>query len=133
MYAECGGLMYLGREIVDFDGASREMAGLIPVRSSMSNSRLSLGYREVEALSDGPVLDKGQRVRGHEFHWSSLEEPLPERSAAYRVLSQNGRLEGFRHGSIWASYIHVHLGSGASLAPRFVESAARSHARLASR
>ena len=121
IYAECGGLMYLGRQLIDLEGVQHDMAGLIPLSSSMSGSRMSLGYREIEALADGPLMTKGQQTRGHEFHWSvPTESPQLER-AAYEVKNQDGRLEGFRHGSIWASYIHVHLGSDPSLARRFVE------------
>ena len=121
VYSECGGLMYLGEALTDFQGERHEMVGLIPVSSSMPESRLVLGYREVEARSDGPVMRRGQRVRGHEFHWSVQQGTPSERNAVYTVLDQEGRLEGFRSGSVWASYVHLHLGSDPALAPRFVE------------
>ena len=124
VYGECGGLMYLGQELADFQGEVHEMVGLIPVSSSMSESRLAMGYREVHALADGPLLSHGQRVRGHEFHWSTQEEAPSEQDAVYRVLDQQGRLEGFRSGSVGASYIHLHLGSDPRLVPRFVETCA---------
>ena len=121
VYAECGGLMYLGQSLSDLDGNDYPMVGALPVVSSMSNSRLTLGYREVEAREDTPLLKKGQRVRGHEFHWSVLaEQPQPEQSV-YRVVNQDNRPEGFQVGSIWASYIHIHLGSSPGLARRFVD------------
>ena len=63
------------------------MVGLIPVSSSMPGSRLVLGYREVEALADGPLLRCGQRVRGHEFHWAIQEETPSEQNAVYSVLN----------------------------------------------
>ena len=129
VYAECGGLMYLGRSLSGFDGAAHPMVGLIPAVSAMSQSRLTLGYREVEACSDGPLLRRGQRVRGHEFHWSTLErQPGPDESV-YKVMDQDGRPDGFHAGSVWASYVHVHLGSDPGLAPRFVESCAQSSGR----
>ena len=127
IYAECGGLMYLGRELEDLEGNRHEMVGLVPTSSSMPNSRLSLGYREVEALADGPLLRRGQLVRGHEFHWSVQEGAPTEENAFYRVVDQDGRLEGFRAGSVWASYIHLHLGSDPSLAPRLVEVCSERH------
>ena len=121
VYAECGGLMYLGQTLSDLEGKQFPMVGAIPVVSSMNERRLHLGYREVEARSGGPLLDKGERVRGHEFHWSVLEQsPDPEQSA-YNVIDQEGRPEGFHLGSVWASYIHIHLGSKPSLAKRFVQ------------
>ena len=124
VYGECGGLMYLGRSLTGFDGIAYPMAGLIPAASAMSQSRLSLGYREVEARADGPLLTSGQQVRGHEFHWSTLERPPEESESVYRVVNQGGRPDGFRAGSVSASYVHVHLGSSPGLAPRFVETCA---------
>ena len=82
IYAECGGLMYLGQSLTDLEGNEHAMAGVIPAVSRMSEKRLTLGYREVEAVADGPLLRKGQRVRGHEFHWSTLD-PLPSPEAGH--------------------------------------------------
>ena len=126
IYAECGGLMYLGETLTDFDGEEHPMVGLIPAKSSMSKGKLTLGYRKVEALADGVLLAKGERVRGHEFHWSVADSPASPEQATYAVRSQDGRIEGFRRGSLWASYIHVHLGSRPDMARRFVEECAKS-------
>ena len=111
IYGECGGLMYLGRSLTGFDEVAYPMAGLVPAASAMSQSRLSLGYREVEARVDGPLLSAGQQVRGHEFHWSTLEQLPQDDESVYRVVNQGGRPDGFRAGSVWATYVHVHLGS----------------------
>ena len=124
VYAECGGLMYLGQGLADLDGNEHPMAGLIPAVSRMSGKRLTLGYREVEAVSDGPLLRRGQRIRGHEFHWSTLEPQPTADQSIYRVVNQDNRAEGFQVGSVWASYIHVHLGSHPSLPRRFVDTCA---------
>ena len=124
VYAECGGLMYLGKSLSDLDGVTHPMIGIIPAESAMSQSRLTLGYREVESCADSPVLPKGQRVRGHEFHWSTLaRQPGPEESV-YKVIDQDNRPDGFRTGNVWASYVHIHLGSRKGLAARFVETCA---------
>ena len=124
VYGECGGLMYLGSSLSDLDGRQFPMVGAIPVVSSMEGRRLHLGYREVEACAAGPLLRAGEQVRGHEFHWSVLQNPPGAESAAYRVVNQDGRPEGFRQGSVWASYIHVHLGSRPGLAQRFADTCA---------
>ena len=124
IYGECGGLMYLGRSLTGFDEVAYPMAGLIPAASAMSQSRLSLGYREVEARADTPLLAASETVRGHEFHWSTLEQPPQDGESVYRVVNQAGRADGFRCGSVCASYIHIHLGSSPGLAPRFVETCA---------
>ena len=125
VYAECGGLMYLGERLTDFEGNDHPMVGLVEACSAMTRSHLSLGYRTVEALSDGPMLKKEERVRGHEFHWSVLSREPDASCAVYGVTDQGGRLEGFRTGSVLASYLHVHMGSGPHLAPNFVKTCSR--------
>lgn len=120
IYAECGGLMYLGKSIEDSEGNSYPMAGVFPYRSSMRGSKLTLGYRHMRALEDNPLMAKGESVRGHEFHLSALQGE-PRSSSAYDVLDQPGRKEGFRIHNTLASYVHLHLGSKSSLAPSFVD------------
>ena len=121
VYAECGGLMYLGKSLSDLEGATHSMVGVIPAESAMSESRLTLGYREVESCSDNPVLQTGQRARGHEFHWSTLAQQPRSEESVYKVVDQDNRPDGFRTGNVWASYVHIHLGSRPGLAARFVE------------
>ena len=140
IYGECGGLMYLGRSLADPQGAAHEMAGLLPLKSSMTESRLTLGYREVEGLNDGPLLAKGQRVRGHEFHWSVQTGTPTEETALYAILEKGGldkngpeetrRMEGFREGTVAGSYVHLHMGTDPTIAPRFVQRCASSREKV---
>jgi cobyrinic acid a,c-diamide synthase len=111
IYAECGGLMYL----------CEGMVGIIPAVAEMS-PKLTLGYRELEVLGDSPLAVRGQRLRGHEFHYSTItsRQPLPP---AYRL--PDGRTEGVLTENVLASYVHVHLGSDPGLAERLVNAAQR--------
>lgn len=122
VYGECGGLMYLGRSLTDFEGAHHTMTGLVPADSVMGGTRLTLGYREVESCGT-PLLPAGERMRGHEFHWSALETPPGTAGAAYRVLDEDGRADGFRAASVTATYVHAHLAARPDLAPNFVAAA----------
>ncbi|MEM8857610.1 MAG: cobyrinate a,c-diamide synthase, partial [Chloroflexota bacterium] len=72
IYAECGGLMYLTEAISSAAGQKWRMVGVLLGESGMTE-RVTLGYRLVEAAVDGPILKKGERVRGHEFHYSKWE------------------------------------------------------------
>ncbi|WP_089719624.1 cobyrinate a,c-diamide synthase [Candidatus Entotheonella palauensis] len=138
IYAECGGLMYLGHGIEDAEGRYYEMAGVLPGRSTMQGARLTLGYRSIRAIASNCLLAAGETVRGHEFHFSSLKhvpgQHIPgknssgEPPSAYEILDQPGRSEGFVTHNILASYIHIHMGSKASLAPRFVATCTRRNA-----
>jgi cobyrinic acid a,c-diamide synthase len=124
IYGECGGLMYLGRTLTDFDGRRHAMVGLVPLDSAMRRARLTLGYRSVTALRPSLILECGAAVRGHEFHYSDLLTPLPEATAAYRVAERDGSPEGYAAGHILASYVHVHLGADPAMARRFIATCA---------
>lgn len=122
IYAECGGLMYLGRELIDFDGTVYPMVGLLPYTTAMQQQRVSIGYAEVEsALPHHPLLHSGEKMRGHEFHWSLLKDTVLPEHAAYTIEAQSNRAEGWLHNNILASYIHLHLGSDSRLAPRLLQ------------
>ena len=121
VYAECGGLMYLGESIRDLKGNEHSMVGVLPVSTCIDKPRLNLGYRTVQALADGPVLRQGEVARGHEFHWSVLHESFGGRTPnAYRITDRDGRIEGFQQGNLLASYIHFHLGTLPTMAARLI-------------
>ncbi len=118
--AECGGLMYLMESLTDFDGVAHPMLGLLPGNSVMQRGRVRLGYYTVKARRDNPLLQAGESVRGHEFHWSGLEAGPSDAQAAFDIDEHPGRLEGFATPSMLASYVHLHFGARPDLAPRFV-------------
>lgn len=120
LLAECGGLLYLGSTL---DG--HEMCGVLPLRAAMGR-RLTLGYREATAATATPWLARGERVRGHEFHYTQVE-PDEEAPGPAWTLSARGteRAEGFVCGAVQASYLHVHWAAFPQLARGFVDAAAR--------
>jgi cobyrinic acid a,c-diamide synthase len=126
MYAECGGLMLLGGSLVDASGRRHAMAGVAPMDSSLVGTRLTIGYRDARARQDTLLLDAGQTVRAHEFHWSSPQHEVPASAAAYDVDDRQPATEGFASRQTLASYLHLHFGADASgrLARRFVDRAA---------
>jgi cobyrinic acid a,c-diamide synthase len=116
--AECGGLLYL---CADLDG--HEMCGVLPARGRMAG-RLTLGYREAVAATATPWIEAGERVRGHEFHYSQAE-PLAGAAAAWSLSARGrSREEGIVAGSLQASYLHVRWAAHPQLAQRFVQAAA---------
>ena len=70
--AECGGYMYLCRQVVSFSGGRYQMAGLIPECCQMERSLQTVGYVEAKALGDNLLCLAGESLRGHEFHFSSM-------------------------------------------------------------
>lgn len=122
IYAECGGHMYLGQSLTTADGAVHAMAGLTPLQSTLSGTRLSLGYRSAVALRDGPVARAGDVLRGHEFHLSAAE-PLPAETACWE-FDQPQRADGFVRDNLWSSYLHLHFGAAPRAATRFIQTCA---------
>jgi cobyrinic acid a,c-diamide synthase len=125
VYAECGGLMYLSEAIVDAGGAEWPMVGAIPVKARMQPRLNSLGYVTAEAQAETLLAAPGEVLRGHEFHWSQVDEHPAGWAPAYRTTSRRGgtRLEGFYGPNLLASYVHVHFSANPRAAARFVEAA----------
>nr|CAX84125.1 Cobyrinate a,c-diamide synthase / hydrogenobyrinic acid a,c-diamide synthase (Glutamine-hydrolysing) [uncultured bacterium] len=110
IYAECGGLMLLSRSI---RWGEREvpMAGVLPFSVAMGQRPVGFGYMALEGTGLLPWPAAGERFRGHEFHYSRGEDLPPGLAYAYRVLEGTGLGEGrdgVVHGSVWASYAHLH-------------------------
>lgn len=119
IYAECGGLMYLAEQLTDFNGARHTMAGLLPCQVAMTEQRMALGYVKLRTRRDTLLSAAGRELRGHEFHWSRLSAGA-ELADAYDVLEPSQRREGFASTKLLASYVHLHFGSAADLAPGLV-------------
>ena len=115
--AECGGLLYLVREL---DG--HPMCGVLDAEATMTD-RLKLGYRDARALADSPLVERGADVRGHEFHYSAVEPGAGERPAW--KLAGRGQ-EGFVVGGVHASFLHTHWAATPGLPRRLVREASRS-------
>ncbi len=111
IYAECGGLMFLSRNLV-IDGTAYPMSGVFPVDTILDRKPRGLGYIEVETIAENPFYPIGSLIKGHEFHYSFV--PMEDTSAlkyAFRVTKGQG-LDGLREGltrwNVLATYLHIH-------------------------
>lgn len=118
IYAECGGFMYLCQGIVADAGVSHEMVGIFPVTARMRRSRAALGYRQIRLACDTLLGPAGTVLRGHEFHYSEIEEMPPAIPRSYAV--DNGTVEGYRYKNVLAGYMHLHFGFCPQAATAFV-------------
>ncbi|RME27421.1 MAG: cobyrinate a,c-diamide synthase [Deltaproteobacteria bacterium] len=124
VYGECGGLMYLGRQLVDRDGRAHDMVGALPVVTAMEPGLRALGYREVTATRDTLLGPAGTRYRGHEFHYSGVIDAA-DCPTALRWSGRRGTGTcGYVQGPVLASYIHAHFGSNPELPRTFVRTCA---------
>jgi cobyrinic acid a,c-diamide synthase len=126
IYGECGGLMYLTRSISGYKGERkmRKMAGIVEADTLMT-SRLTLNYTEAEC--NGPVFGK-THIRGHEFHYSLIENIAHDSQFAYSMKKGKG-VTGDQDGFIinnngLAAYMHLHF-ANRKLADRLVLSCAK--------
>lgn len=120
IWAECGGLLWLSRSL---DG--HPLTGLLPTDGTMGD-RLTLGYRTAELQADSPLGAAGDRLRGHEFHYSSL---APSGSALILRSRAGESSAGFASPRLFASYLHLHLGNDPHRAERFVVAASTERSR----
>jgi cobyrinic acid a,c-diamide synthase len=109
LLAECGGMMACFETLVDLDGREHPMFGLLPGRTRMQKRLAGLGLLEA-ALPEG-------NLRGHTFHYSTVETSLAPSVQAKKLSGQGGEAV-FRHGRLTASYMHAYFPSNAEATAR---------------
>ncbi|WP_414897509.1 cobyrinate a,c-diamide synthase [Rhodovulum sp. YEN HP10] len=108
VHGECGGYMVLGEALIDKDGTRHAMAGLLGLVTSFETRRLHLGYRRAELLAAMPGHAPGTRLRGHEFHYSTI---LSQPDAALACVTDASGADvaetGSRRGPVTGSFFHL--------------------------
>jgi cobyrinic acid a,c-diamide synthase len=122
-YAECGGLMYLAKELVT-DGVAHPMVGVLDLVVEQTPRPHGHGYAEGTVERANPFFETGARLRGHEFHYSRPGGGK-DRSATVVGLGRgtgigDGR-DGIVVGRVWASYLHLHALGTPTWAPGLVD------------
>ncbi len=72
VYAECGGMMYLGKSI-SVGGKEYGMVDFLPLKTEMEKSFQALGYTISRVAKDNPISVAGDVLLGHEFHHSKVK------------------------------------------------------------
>jgi cobyrinic acid a,c-diamide synthase len=117
VHGECGGYMAMGEALVDRDGASHRMAGLLGLVTSYASRKMHLGYRRAVLARSIPGHGAGSVLAGHEFHYSTIaSQPDPvlaevtdatgatvPETGSYRLQSGGGLSTG--------TYFHLVAGS----------------------
>ncbi len=117
VYAECGGLMYLGESLV-LEGKTYPMAGIFPVKFSLGKRPQAHGYSIVEVQNDNPYYGKSIEIKGHEFHYSRVINPEAAREFrkrniyfSFRMKRGEGimnKMDGLCYKNVLATYTHIH-------------------------
>ncbi|MGH7255166.1 MAG: cobyrinate a,c-diamide synthase [Nitrospirales bacterium] len=134
MYAECGGMMYLTQAIRDLEGRWHEMVGVFPAEAVMRKPGLTLGYRTVEIVQSCLLGAPGVSLRGHEFHYSTLE---PRGTLHYACTLTDAQekpkgQDGLVMGNTLALYTHLHFASRPDVVTALVDAAQRQTGRARS-
>lgn len=121
IYAECGGLMFLGDSIV-IDNKRFPMAGIFPISFEMKNKPQAHGYTIVEVEKENPFYPIGTVLHGHEFHYSSVNTMEEQKSGKTEVTSEQiyfafkmkrghgikDKTDGICYKNVLAAYTHIH-------------------------
>jgi len=108
VYAECGGMMYLGEAIFDKTGQAHSMVNFLPLTTSMEKARLKLGYKQAQW--------QGCSVRGHEFHYSTatVTENLTIHQPFQNAKGQAVETDLYEKQNCLASYVHTYWGDNSA-------------------
>lgn len=108
VHGECGGYMVLGQSLTDKHGQRHQMAGLLGLATSYEKRRLHLGYRQAVLQAPLPGHGTGDRLRGHEFHYSTIldqpDQPLAHVSDADGTAVAE---TGSRRGRVTGTFFHL--------------------------
>ncbi len=132
IYAECGGLMYLGQTLELQEGGSHEMVGLFPFRFAMEPRPVAHGYTALTVEEANPFYPTGLALKGHEFHHSRLLNfALPSGAQLIMKMTRghglHEKMEGILHHNTLALYTHVHASGTTEWAQGLVNAARKRH------
>jgi cobyrinic acid a,c-diamide synthase len=124
VYAECGGLIYLGRSL-QVGGTSYSMTSVLPVDFVLEERPQAHGYTIVKVDGENPFFAKDSILRGHEFHYSRVANPDVLRDLCFAMQRGQGIAagrDGVVYRNVLATYTHLH----AAGMPRWAEGMIRS-------
>jgi cobyrinic acid a,c-diamide synthase len=112
IYAECGGLMYLGEKLI-WEGKTYPMAGVLPITVGVSKKPEGHGYSIIEVRASNPFFNTGQILRGHEFHYSRVLD-ITKKDGVYLAFGMKkghgivDKKDGLCYKNVLATYTHLH-------------------------
>jgi cobyrinic acid a,c-diamide synthase len=126
IYAECGGLMYLGKELV-LDEKSYPMAGVLPIVFGFSKRPQGHGYTIITVEEQNPYFKVSTELKGHEFHYSRvLDWQGDDKDLVFfmkRGIGLINNRDGVCYKNVLATYTHIHALGTPSWAKALVQNA----------
>ena len=121
IFAECGGFMYLMKNLIDFNGKSFEMCGVIDGVATMTKKLQTVGYVEAEILRDCVIGKAGDKFHAHEFHFSTAETFDEKIFKCRRMRTGKEYFAGVCQKNLVATYLHIHFAGSTSAASNFIQ------------
>ncbi|MBL0707662.1 MAG: cobyrinate a,c-diamide synthase [Sulfurimonas sp.] len=96
IYAECAGLIYLGKNIDD-----KEMSGILDIEFKLGAKRERLGYYySLEYKTQ-------KKQKGHAFHYSYIDNSPKASIGLYKSSQKLIKDGGYKYDKITATYLHT--------------------------
>lgn len=118
--AECGGFLYLQQELEDTDGNTFPMVGALPGKAVRGQRLGHFGYLTLTAQEDTLLLQKGQGIRAHEFHYWQAQ-PAGDAFAAEKPVTAKQWQGGYGTKTLHAGFPHLHFYADVNVAERFLK------------
>ncbi len=128
VYAECGGLMFLGRTIT-YKNRKFPMVNIFPMDFVLDKKPQAHGYTVIEIIDENPYLPKGTILRGHEFHYSRVKK-VDKEKLRFVFKMERGKgisnsLDGITYKNVLATYTHLHALGASEWVSGFMNAARR--------
>jgi len=125
IYAECGGLMYLAKDI-EWKEKKYSLTNILPISIRMHDKPQGHGYFRAIVDSENPFFSTGRQLNGHEFHYSAIHEFDENIKSVLSVIRGNGIIngrDGLVYKNVFATYLHVHALASPEWVDGMIESA----------
>jgi cobyrinic acid a,c-diamide synthase len=126
VYAECGGLMYLGQSLL-LDNNEYPMVGALPIKLVLKKKPQGHGYTILRTMRPNIYYPVGETIKGHEFHYSKAivtsEEDITFAFSVERGHGVDGKRDGFCKNNLLATYTHIHAAGNRVWAKNFINAA----------
>ncbi len=120
--AECGGYLYLLKELEDENGTGYEMAGVFSGKGYKKGKNSHFGYITVQTENDSLYLKAGEMIKGHEFHyWESTQEESELKMQAKKPTGKRGWPCVTTKNQVMAGFPHLYYPSLEGFGERFVQ------------
>lgn len=120
--AECGGFLYLHRELEDEQHQFHSMVSLYEGRGLFGDRLGRFGYITMRAKEDGLLAKKGDCLYAHEFHYWKSETP----GSDFCIRKPgNGKewVSSYHTKTVYAGFPHLYLYGNRNAARSFVKAA----------